>query len=145
MDGNGVEIPPIYNPYTDNQEEETMLDRIVRKLIEIKVTSRVSDGAIEKLFAFFCDEIEAISELLNTGQITGSYKKSIKRKALKKIPPIFSSVSIHNMENDQPHIMKVKNLRSIPKEYLNLPPTGKKKLLSMEAIVHLRDIKRTIS
>ncbi len=137
-----TQIPPIRNPYLEPQEEETTLARIIRQIIEIKVTSRVSDNAIEKLFKFFCNEIEAISELLATRQITASYKKSIKARALRQIPPIFSSVSIHEEDGPESKIVKVKNLRSIPKDYLNLPRTGNKRLLSMEAMVHLRDIKR---
>ncbi len=107
-----IQIPFIHNPYAETPEEETTLAQIMHKLIKNKVTSRVSDCDIEKLFSFFCKEIKAISELLTTRQITGRYKKSIKPKALRQIPPIFFSVSIHERDETESKIVKVKNLRN---------------------------------
>ncbi len=135
-------IPTIRRPHEQDPEEETPLARLVRSIIEVKVTSKVSDRAIEKLFDLFCKERETIGELLERGEITTSYKKSIKPKAIKQIPPIFCSVIIQDRDGDDTIFRRINNLTAIPREYLNLPPSGTKKLLCTEATVCLRDIKR---
>ncbi len=135
-------IPTNRRPQEQQVQEETPLARLVRKIIEVKVTSKVSERAIEKLFSLFCDERETIGELLESGGITRSYKKSIKPKALKQIPPIFCSVTIQERRDDETIFRRINNLTTIPKQYLNLPPSGNKKLLCTEATVSLRDIKR---
>ncbi len=135
-------IPTVRRSHAQEPEEETPLARVVRNIIEIKVTSKVSDSAIEKLFALFCKEREAISELLERGEITSSYKKSIKPKAIKQIPPIFCSVIIQERNGEETILRRINNLTTIPRTYLNLPPSGNKTLLCTEATVCLRDIKR---
>ncbi len=141
---NSTRIPLNWHSRQRQQEDpEPDIDRIVRELINIKVTSRVSDKAIEKLFSFFCKERVTIGELLQSGQITSSFIKSIKPKAIKQIPPILSSVTLQEEGEAGPKLTKVKNLTAIPKAYRDLRPGGPKQLLSTEAYVSLRNIKTT--
>ncbi len=140
---NSTNIPPRWHSRLRPDDPEPDIDRIVRELINIKVTSRVSDKAIEKLFSFFCKERLTIGELLQSGQITSSFIKSIKPKAIRQIPPILSSVTLQEEGPSGPILKKVKNLAAIPKAYQSLRPGGPKRLLTTEAYVSLRHIKTT--
>ena len=122
--------------------EEDDLFRLVKKLSVVKVSSNISDLAMEKLFKVFCEELEAIKQMLAERRITKSYKYSVKPQALKQIPPVFCTYYIKKESTEGTTILKTSEVRSIPTKYLQLSTTGEERLLRMESYVHLKDIKR---
>ncbi len=125
-------------------EEEDDLAIIVKKFAQIKVSSNVSDAAIEKLFRMFCEEKERLSRLLAQRRITKSFRKSIRPQAIKCIPTVFCSYYIQEKQDDEQNILyKTSDVREIPTKYLNLPATSNQILLRMESYVKLPDIKRS--
>ena len=71
---------PAENPTPDDME------RIVQKFATIKVSSEVSDEAVEKLFAAFCQEMDSIQRLFLEKRLTSSYRNSIRPRALEFCP-----------------------------------------------------------
>ncbi len=119
----------------------TGLEVLARQFAMVKCTSFISDNAIEKIFALIVKNYKLFQELLIRGEISTSYKYSIKPTCLRGIPPIFMAVSLHKIDPDSGELslFKERGLKKICNQYLYAKPPFKK-LICMEGYVHLSSV-----
>ncbi len=119
------------------------LEAVASEFARIKVTSCVSDSAVNKLFKMFVRRNEAIMRLINNGDIRDSYTNSIRPLLVSRLIPIYSSLLLKEEDAARGHLYrKVEGLQVIPAEYFNLPADGSTQLLRTEEYVRLADIKK---
>ncbi len=107
----------------------------------VKCTSFISDNAIEKIFGLIVKNYKIFRELLIKGEISISYKYSIKPTCLKGIPPIFMAVSLHKVDQESGEVTtyQERELKAICNQMLYAKPPYKK-LICMEGYVHLSSV-----
>ncbi len=119
------------------------LEAVASEFARIKVTSCVSDSAVDKLFKMFVRRQEAIMRLLNNGDIRDSYSNSIRPLLVSRLIPIYSSLLLKEEDAARGHLYrKIEGLQAIPAEYFSLPADGPTQLLRTEEYVRLADIKK---
>ncbi len=118
------------------------LQDLSRELAKIKISSNISDSAMDKLMRLFANKREAYGKLLDDGVITGSYTRSVKPKLISTLPKF--NITILLKENDTTrgyHYKKIEGLDCIPQEYLTLSASGPTTLLRTECSVNFSDVK----
>ncbi len=134
-------IPEEIIPQGDVRPEPSDLEVLAKEFAMVKCTSFISDNAMEKVFALVVKNYRLISQLLLSGQISRSYKHSIKPTCLKGIPPVFQSVSLHKVDEETGDTVLFvrRELTKICNQYLYAKPPFTK-LICMEGYVHLADV-----
>ncbi len=132
-------IPPAIGP--QRAQPESGLEVLARQFALVKCTSYISDNAIEKIFSLIVKNYRLFQELLIKGEISTSYKYSIKPTCLKGIPPIFMAVSLHKVDPDSGEVTtyKERGLKTISNQMLYAKPPYKK-LICMEGYVNLSSV-----
>ncbi len=123
----------------DKTTEE--IKKLAKEFALVKCSSYVSDAAMDKLFRMFVANHEVIMKLVLNGVVAGNYTKGIRPLITGQILPIYSSILLKIMDERGPRYKVVKNLKSIPAEYLNLPDNGPTKLLRIDTYTRLKDVK----
>ncbi len=120
------------------------LNTIARSFATIKVTSHVSDNAIDKLFGMFVRYSDKILPLLQDGVIRSSYSKSIRPVLVAQLLPIRCAVLL-KLENAAAGYKynRIEGLQVVPAEYFKPAPNRGTVLLRTEVYVKLKDIKET--
>ena len=119
------------------------LEGLASEFARIKVTSCVSDSAVDKLFKMFVRRQESIMRLLNNGDIRDSYSNSIRPLLVSQLIPIYSSLLLKEEDAARGHLYRrIEGLQAIPAEYFKLPADGPTQLLRTEEYVKLADIKK---
>ena len=143
---NEVVVPQVQGMVMENDENaedfaaSDLLEGLVMEFASIKVTSDISDGAIEKLFRVFCKESPRIHDLLLARRITTSYKRSVRPRALVGCPAVFTSYVVLETHGNDKRKDEVVGLRTLPKEILHLPPSGNRRLLRSTSYVSIASI-----
>ncbi len=123
-------------------EAESDLDRLAEDFARVKVSSHVSDAAMDKLFKLFVRRNDVILRLIQNGEIRDSYTKSIRPLLVSKLLPIRCAVLVKEEDPARGHLYhRIEGLETVPVEYFNLPADGSKQLLRTETYVKLADIK----
>ncbi len=123
-------------------EAESDLDRLAEDFARVKVSSFVSDAAMDKLFKLFVRRSDVILRLIQNGEIRDSYSKSIRPLLVSKLLPIRCAVLVKEEDPARGHLYRrLEGLETVPVEYFNLPADGSKQLLRTETYVRLKDIK----
>ncbi len=116
---------------------------LARELTGIKCFGNISDTSLEKLTRLFVDNVDAISAMKRRGEITGSYRHSI-RKRLNIWQPTFKcAIKFVDLDGEDPDLPQyLDDLTAIPRQYLN-PTLGKHyRVQRTEAYTSLADIKK---
>ncbi len=126
---------------TPQQVPESGLEVLARQFAMVKCTSYISDNAIEKIFGLIVKNYRLFRELMIKGEISTSYKYSIKPTCLKGIPPIFMAVSLHKVDPDSGEVTTFtqRGLKAISNQMLYAKPPYKK-LICMEGYVNLSSV-----
>jgi hypothetical protein len=141
----------VNNPSDD--EDEPTVAWLAGKIAKIRLTSNVSDQAIEKMFGLFLGEYPKILTLFRRGQITNSYLNSVKPAGLRGLPKIKCAVKVREQDvlpdnhrglpenslNDR--IFEERDLNAIPMKYIHPAADTNYTILVQEAYLSLRDIK----
>ncbi len=111
------------------------------QLAKVSATSDVSDAGIQKILDVMLPNLHAISDLLEEGHITKSYRHGIKPKAQFNLPKIWCSAKVlkHNRDEDD-EVLHLVDLSVIPQKYVD-PRCGTYTLLWQEAHTTLAEIK----
>ncbi len=124
----------------------TYLDDIAEvgeELAKIKVSSNISDAALDKLFKFFCAHRGTVFKLVDDGSVHPSYSKGFKPALVENLLPIFCSVVLKEViAGAPPQYRHIEELKCIPAEYLNLGEDDSTKLLRQDTYVHVGDVKK---
>ncbi len=124
------------------EQDESELDNLAKEFATIKVTSCVSDAAMDKMFKMFVRHNGSIMRMIESGDIRDSYSKSIRPIVVSKLLPIYSSLLIKEEDPARGHLYRrIEGLQVVPAEYYNLPADGSKQLLRTETYVKLADLK----
>ncbi len=116
---------------------------IGKELAKIKVSSNVSDAALDKVFKLFNTHREDIFQLVDDGSVQASYTKGFKPALIETLLPIFSTILLKEQIAGEPtQYRKLEELKSIPSVYLNLREEDTTKLLRMDTYVHVKDAKQ---
>ncbi len=127
--------------HTENELPEE-LDTLARELAAIKISSNISDAAMDKLMRLFANKRLAYGKLLDDGTITASYTKCVKPKLLKLLPKFQVTILLKEEDTSRGYFYrKIEGLTSIPEEYLKLPASGTTTLLRTECSIRLWDVK----
>ncbi len=128
-------------PQGDARPKPSDLEVLAKEFAMVKCTSFISDNALEKVFALVVKNYRLISHLLLSGQISRSYKHSIKPTCLKGIPPVFQCVSLHKVDEETGETVTFvrRGLTKICNQYLYAKPPFTK-LICMESYVNLADV-----
>ncbi len=127
---------------SSRQARNKALEELSRELARIKISSNISESAMDQLMKLFADKGQVYKELLDNGEITGSYSGSIKPKLLKSLPT-FNNTILLKIEDPAKgyYYQKIEGLEAIPETYFTLPPNGNTRLLRTECSAFLKDIK----
>ncbi len=129
-----------YQAREDTLQENLKL--VARSFATIKVTSNVSDSAMDKLFAMFVKYSDIILHLLQEGVIRGSYSKSIRPILVSMLLPIRCSVLMKEENVGAGYsYRRIDGLEVVPAEYLNTKLGSGQALMRTEVYVRLKDIK----
>ncbi len=129
-DGDGVRQP---------RKDATWL---ARELTKVECFGHVSTASMEKVTRLFMDNIDDIAAIKRRGEVSSSYKHSIKKRLNIWQPAFKSAVKFVDLDNadDEPEILR--DLKAIPKKYLNPTLQGHYRVLRTEAYTTLSDIKK---
>ncbi len=128
-------------PQTENKPLDE-LQELSKELARIKLSSNISEAAMDQLMKLFANKREAYGKLLERGEITASYSRSVKPKLLASLPKFYNSVFLKVEDSAQGyHYTKIEGLEAIPEEYFTLPPNGNTTLLRTECCVRMKDLK----
>lgn len=117
------------------------LSDIVKGLARIKISSSISDAAMDKMLRFMYKNHRKIDRLIDHGMIGDSYSRSIRPKALEETPKVICTYVTETFENGEYVKRVVTNLALIPAWILRLPNNGPIRLLRTESHVTLQSIK----
>ena len=124
------------------QAKDKALDELSKELARIKISSNISELAMDQLMKLFADKGQVYKELLDSGDITGSYSGSIKPKLLKSLPPFHNTILLKVEDTAKGYYYKkIEGLQAIPEMYFTLPPNGNTRLMRTECSAFLKDIK----
>ncbi len=113
------------------------------ELARIKVTSNISDAAMDKLLKFFFLRRNTLVNLVEENNVHPSYSKGFRPAMVEQLIPIFCSILLKEQIAGEPHqYRKVEELKCIPNEYLNLREEDGTKLLRLDTYVHVKDAKQ---
>ncbi len=127
---------------SSRQARDKALDELSKSLARIKISSNISESAMNQLMQLFAEKGGEYRELLDNGDITASYSGSIKPKLLKSLPSFQNSILLKVEDTAKGYYYeKIEGLVAIPEEYFTLPPNGNKRLLRTECSALLKDIK----
>ncbi len=113
------------------------------ELARIKVTSNVSDAAIDKLIKFFMLRRNTLVHLVEENNVHPSYSKGFRPAMVEQLIPIYCSILLkEQIAGEPPQYRKIEELKCIPTEYLNLRQEDTTKLLRMDTYVHVADAKK---
>lgn len=120
----------------------------------IRLSSYVSDMAIEKLYKFFVNNVHDIMYLKDNGIVTDSYLGSIKPRGITNLPTVLCSLKLRKFSVDereetrmtpivQPQecVLNERNLLTIPLKYLRPCREEPFVIVNQEAKVRLADLK----
>ncbi len=125
----------------DEEKEEEDIEKLARQFALIKCGSLVSDSAIEKLFHMFAEHRHLITDMIDRGQISKSYKNTIKPTCVKNIPPILLGYCAHKTKTgcDNSETIIKRGLKNFTNKLLYTKKPFKK-VLWHEGYVRLTDI-----
>ncbi len=125
----------------DSEKEEENIEKLAREFALIKCGSLVSDAAIEKLFHMFAEHRHLITSMIDNGEISKSYKNTIKPTCVKNIPPILLGYCAHKTKtgSDNSEMVIKRGLKKFTNQLLYTKKPFKK-VLWHEGYVRLRDI-----
>ncbi len=125
------------------RKQDDKLQQLAGEIAKIKVSSNVSDSALDKIIGSIADNREAFGDLLDTGVLKASYTKGMKPHLLQKLPKFNISVLLKVEDSSKGYYYeKFDGLTEIPEEYLKLPANGKKTPLRNECSVQVSEVKK---
>ena len=132
-------LPEISSQNNDREEED--IEKLARQFALIKCGSLVSDAAIEKLFHMFAEHRHLITDMIDRGEISKSYKNTIKPTCVKNIPPILLGYCAHKTKtgSDNSEMVIKRGLKNFTNKLLYTKKPFKK-VLWHEGYVRLTDI-----
>ncbi len=124
------------------RRQEDALEQLSGEIAKIKVSSNVSDAALDKIIGAVARNREVFGELLDRGVLKPSYTKGMKPHLLQKLPKFNISLLLKVEDSSRGYYYeKIEGLTEIPEDYLKLPANGKKILLRNECSVKVSHIK----
>ncbi len=125
------------------RKQDEALQSLAGEFAKIKVSSNVSDSALDKIIGAIANNRELFGDLLDRGVLKPSYSKGMKPHLLQRLPKFNISVLLKVEDSSKGYYYeKIDGLTEIPEEYLKLPANGKKILLRNECSVKVSDVKQ---
>ncbi len=143
-DQGGEEGAGIAEALTDNEPPGPRKDAtwFSRELCKISCFGNISDTCMEKITKLFMDNADDISDIHRRGEVSSSYRHTIKKRLNIWQPGFRSAIKYVDLDDPEAEPVVVENLRSIPKKYLNPRLDHNYRLLRTESYTTLKDIKR---
>ncbi len=131
-----------HNSRTENERVQADITEIGKEFARLKVTSHVSDAAIDKMFTIFMTHNDAIRRMVDSGEMAASYTTGVRPTLTEQLLSVRNSLLLKVQQpGERPQYRKLTDLSSIPQEYLNLRPESHTKLLRIDTGVRLKDVK----
>ncbi len=115
---------------------------LARELTKVMCFGDISNTSMEKITRLFMDNIDDISAIQRRGEVTSSYRHTIKKRLNVWQPGFLSAIKYLDLADPEGDPVYLGNLKAIPKKYLNPTLNNNFKLLRTEAYTSLSDIKK---
>ncbi len=115
---------------------------LARALTKIRCFGDISETSMEKVTKLFLENIDDISAIHQRGEISSSYRHTIKKRLNIWQPGFKCAVKYQDLDKPDEDPLYVDNLKAIPKKYINPTLKHHYRLLRTEAYTNLADIKR---
>ncbi len=137
------EPPPGVGPVQpDGDHEYKDGTWLARQLTKVKCFGEISETSMEKITRIFMDNLEDIAEIRRRGEVSNSYRHTIKKRLNIWQPGFKSAVKYIDLDDptEEPHI--IRDLQAIPRKFLNPTLNNHYRLIRTEAYTTLKDIKK---
>ena len=146
-DGHGAQTQgdaeePPRNPWENHEQQYNAHERLAMALAGVRGSSNISDEAINKMLHVALYHRETLQELAEGRKTDKLYTKRLRPKAVKRIPQVFCALLLEEKVQGGLNYRRLSDLKTIPKEYQNLPNRGRIKVIREESYVKLADIKK---
>ncbi len=118
------------------------MELLGKEFTSLKVTSNISDAALDRVFHIIMEYSDVVKQLVDTGEMAPTYTTGLRPSLTEQLLPVRNSLLLKiNRQGQRPLYKKLTDLPSIPQEYLNLQPHDTTKLLRIDSGVRLTDVK----
>ncbi len=115
---------------------------LARELTKVMCFGDISSTSMEKITRLFMDNIDDIAAIQRRGEVTSSYRHTIRKRLNIWQPGFLSAIKYVDLADPEGDPVYLGNLKAIPKKYLNPTLNNNYKLLRTEAYTTLSDIKK---
>ncbi len=121
--------------------EDAEIAALVRDVVRLKVKSKISDAALDKMFKLFYEKHNTLVMLKENHVMAPNYTNGVRPYVTDRLLDIYTSLLLKE-ENPAmgSYYRKLDGLKSVPLEYLQLPPNSRTRLLRLETYVKLEEV-----